>query len=76
MSVNREAGGIVALASLLPDSKDANIDEDESVDQVRQLLRALQAAVVGDSECREAAGTKLDVLVRIARLMAHDKVIK
>ncbi|CAL8464474.1 g4009 [Coccomyxa elongata] len=69
----REAGGIVALSNLLPDSKDAEIDEDASVDQMRQILRALQATVAADSECRESAGTKLDVLVRIARLMAHDK---
>lgn len=64
----------MALASLLPDSKDAEIDEDASVDQMRQILRALQAAVAADSQSREAAGTKLDVLIRIARLMAHDKV--
>ncbi|BDA49640.1 probable Ankyrin repeat domain-containing protein 54 at N-terminal half [Coccomyxa sp. Obi] len=69
----REAGGIVALASLLPDSKNTEIDEDASVDQMRQILRALQAAVAADSQSREAAGTKLDVLVRIARLIAHDK---
>lgn len=74
MNVNREAGGIVALANLLPDSKDAEIDEDASLDQTQQVLRALQASVAADSECRESAGTKLDVLVRIARLMAHDKV--
>lgn len=72
--MRREADGILALAGLLPDSKDAHLDTDGAVDQMRHILMALTAVVAADSQSREAAATKLDVLVRIARLLAYEKV--
>ena len=72
--MRREADGILALAGLLPDSKDADLDSEEAVNQMRHILVALTAAVAADSQSREAAATKLDVLVRIARLLAYEQV--
>lgn len=72
--MRRQADGILALADLLPDSKDADLDTDEAVDLMRQILAALRVIVAADSQSREAAGAKLDVLVRIARLLAYEKV--